>query len=118
MRTRRWVIIGTGAVAVAALITAAVLFGLRGVEAVSWIAGVASLVVAVAVMIVTWPSAGAGPAAVQGGAAPERPAPEGGAAPQPPAPEGHGPAARSVTVDGGVDGIVSTGDGTTNIQHR
>jgi hypothetical protein len=97
MRTRRWVVIGFGVVVAAGLAVAAVLFGLRGVEVASWLAGVAGLVAAVAAVVLA--PAGSPPVPRPG----------------PPA-AGGGP--RSVTVGGDVGGIVSTGDGTTNVQQR
>ncbi|MEU4626801.1 hypothetical protein AB0G04_43325 [Actinoplanes sp. NPDC023801] len=90
--TRRWVVIGTGVTAAAGLAAGAFFFGLEGVEAASWIAGVASLVVAVAAFVLA-PGAGT-PAA------------------------GDPAAARSVTVTGDVGGIVSIGDNATNTQQR
>ncbi len=96
MRTRRWVIIGVGGLVAAGLAVAAVVFGLRGVEVASWLAGVAGVVVGVAAVVL---------------------AP--GSAPTPPPGVGASEsAAGSVHVGGEVSGIVSTGDGATNIQHR
>jgi hypothetical protein len=56
--SRRWVVIGTGVAAAAGLAVTAFLFGREGVEAASWIAGVASLVVAVAAFVLV-PGGGA-----------------------------------------------------------
>ncbi|OZV81671.1 hypothetical protein CA850_10945 [Micromonospora echinospora] len=101
MRARRWVIVGMGGAVAAGLVVAAVLFGLQGVEVAGWLAGVASLVVAVTAVLL---------------------APSGGSTPTPPASasaEVRSPAgSRSVVVRGDATGIVSTGDDTTNIQHR
>jgi hypothetical protein len=93
MRTRRWVIFGVGVLVAAGLAVAALVFGLRGVEVASWLAGSASLVVAIAAIVLTCP----------GSAAPA------------PAPS---PGSRSVSAGGDISGIVSTGDHTTNTQHR
>lgn len=49
-----------GAVVVAGLVVAAVVWGRDGVEAASWLAGVASLLVAVVTLLVTVPSGGSG----------------------------------------------------------
>lgn len=46
---------------VAGLVVAAVVWGRDGVEAASWIAGVASLLVAVATLLITVPSGKSGP---------------------------------------------------------
>lgn len=90
-----------GLTVTAALAVAALLFGLRGVEAASWLAGVASLVVAIAAMLLAPPS-------VQ----PEEPAA--------PAPRGSVTASGegSVATGGDVSGIASTGDDTINIQRQ
>ncbi len=54
--SRHWVVIGVGgAVAAGLLVVAAVLFGLQGVEVASWLAGVASFVVAVAALVLALP---------------------------------------------------------------
>ncbi|MEU4569167.1 hypothetical protein [Micromonospora sp. NPDC023956] len=102
MRSRRWVIVGVGGAVAAGLVVAAVLFGLQGVEVAGWLAGVASLVVAVTAVLLA-PSGASTPT-------PAASAPD--VATLPPA----GP--RSVVVTGDVTGIVSTGDSTTNTQHR
>ena len=101
MRSRRWLIVGVGGVVTAGLVVAAVVFGLQGVEVASWLAGAASFVVAVAALVLA-PSGNRAAA----------PTPTAVATPPPAA----GPGA--VTVQGDVTGIVSTGDTTTNIQHR
>jgi hypothetical protein len=54
--TRRWVAGVVGAVVTAALVVAAIVWGRDGVELASWLAGVASLVVAVVTLLVTVPS--------------------------------------------------------------
>ncbi|NBE82152.1 hypothetical protein GVV04_14405 [Micromonospora sp. NEAU-HG-1] len=97
MGSRRWVIVGVGGGVAAGLVVAAVLFGLRGVEVASWLAGVASLLVAVTAVVLSpaW-----------------TPTPTPSTVPTPPAGSG------SVVVAGDVTGIVSTGDSGTNIQHR
>ncbi|MFJ8691073.1 hypothetical protein [Micromonospora wenchangensis] len=100
MGSRRWVVIGVGGVVAAGLVVAAVVFGLQGVEVASWLAGAASFVVAVAALVLA-PSGG--PAAT----------------PTPPAavtPPAAGPG--SITVQGDLTGILSTGDNATNTQHR
>ncbi|WP_232290334.1 hypothetical protein [Micromonospora sp. ATCC 39149] len=100
MGSRRWVVIGVGGVVAAGLVVAAVVFGLQGVEVASWLAGAASLVVAVAALVLA-PSGN--PAAT----------------PTPPAtvtPPAAGPG--SITVRGDLTGIASTGDNATNTQHR
>ncbi|MEV6801394.1 hypothetical protein AB0M91_24080 [Micromonospora rifamycinica] len=93
MRIRRWVIFGVGVLVAAGLAVAALLFGLKGVEVASWLAGSASLVVAIAAIGLTRP----GPAA-------RAPA--------------LSPGSQSVSAGGDISGIVSTGDHTTNTQHR
>ncbi|MFI7438318.1 hypothetical protein [Micromonospora haikouensis] len=100
MGSRRWVIIGVGGLVAAGLVVVAVVFGLQGVEVASWLAGAASFVVAVAALVL---------------------APSGGppATPTPPAavtPQAAGPG--SITVQGDLTGIASTGDNATNTQHR
>ncbi|MFD0591899.1 hypothetical protein ACFQZ4_04460 [Catellatospora coxensis] len=50
--TQRWVVVGAGAVIVAGLVGAAVVAGLEGVEVMSWLAGSASLLVAVVALVV------------------------------------------------------------------
>lgn len=55
-----------GAVVVAGLVVAAVVWGRDGVEAASWLAGVASLFVAVVTLLVTVPSGGPGSGSVAG----------------------------------------------------
>jgi peptidoglycan/LPS O-acetylase OafA/YrhL len=60
--SRRWVIGIVGVVVVAGLVVAAVVWGRDGVEAASWLAGVASLLVAVVTLLVTVPSGGPGSA--------------------------------------------------------
>jgi hypothetical protein len=99
MRTRRWAIIGVGVAVAVGLATAAVVFGLQGVEVASWLAGVAGLVVAIAAVVVapSGPSPAAGPASGAGTVTAS--------------------GARSVAA-GEISGIVSTGDDATNIQHR
>ncbi|GIG06252.1 hypothetical protein [Catellatospora coxensis] len=54
--TQRWVVVGAGAVIVAGLVGAAVVAGLEGVEVMSWLAGSASLLVAVVALVVVWPA--------------------------------------------------------------
>jgi hypothetical protein len=97
MVTRRWVIIGVGVVAAAGLVTAAAVFGLQGVEAASWIAGVAGVVVGVAAIALSRPTVSSvrpssAAAAVAG--------------------------SRSVQTSGEISGVVSTGDGSVIIQHQ
>jgi hypothetical protein len=58
--TRRWVAGVVGVVVTAALVVVAIVWGRDGVELVSWLAGVASLVVAVVTLLVTVPSGGGG----------------------------------------------------------
>ncbi|WP_091654241.1 hypothetical protein [Micromonospora pallida] len=99
MRSGRWLIIGVGVTVAGGLVAAAVLFGLQGVEVASWLAGVASLAVAVSAVALA-------PSGV-------RASDSGGAdAVTPPS----GP--RSVAVGGDLTGIASTGDNTTNTQQR
>ncbi|MEV0611522.1 hypothetical protein AB0I61_34790 [Polymorphospora rubra] len=97
MGTRRWVIFGVGVTVAAGLAVAALMFGLRGVEVAGWLAGVASLVVAVAAVVLAAPprssAPSSGPMASAGGAG-------------------------SIHAGGDITGIASTGDDTTNIQHR
>ncbi|PTA47443.1 hypothetical protein [Micromonospora sp. RP3T] len=95
MRTRRWVIIGVGSAVATGLATTAVVFGLRGVEVASWLAGVASLVVAIAAAV-SAPSS---------------------SAPSPPKTTPGATGDRSVTT-GEISGIVSTGDNARNVQRR
>lgn len=95
---RQWVIIGVAAVVAAGLVVAAVVFGSRGVEVASWLAGVASLVVAVAAVVL---ARSGSPAPAAGG---DRTV--------------SSPGGRSVGAGGDVSGIVSTGDHTTNTQQR
>ncbi|WP_091654028.1 hypothetical protein [Micromonospora pallida] len=96
MRSRRWVIIGAGGVVAAGLVASAVAFGLQGVEVASWLAGAASLVVAVsAVVLAPSGTSASGPGAVE-----------------PPAGQ------KSIVVGGDLTGIASTGDNATNSQHR
>ena len=106
MKQQRWVIIGMGLVVTVALAVAAVLFGLRGIEVASWLAGVASLVVAIAAVVIAR-------------SAPTPPAPPPGPAP---AAEPRGPVTASgkgsVAAGGDIGGIASTGDDAINIQHR
>lgn len=90
---RRRIVIGAAAAITAGLTLAAVLFGMRGVEAASWLAGVAGLVVAIAAFVLA-----------------PHPNPGGG--------ESQVPGAGSVTVSGDLGGIASTGDGATNIQRQ
>ncbi|MGY3520961.1 hypothetical protein ACVMYR_32175 [Micromonospora sp. PTRAS2] len=100
MGSRRWVVIGVGGLVAAGLVVVAVVFGLQGVEVASWLAGAASFVVAVAALVL----APSGNPAV---------------APTPPAvvtPPVAGPG--SITVQGDLTGIASTGDNATNTQHR
>jgi hypothetical protein len=101
MRSRRWVIIGVGVAVAAGLAVAAVLFGLRGVEVASWLAGIAGLMVAVAAVVL---------------------APSASPPPPPPAPRSAGSSSamgeRSISAGGDISGIASTGDNTTNEQHR
>jgi hypothetical protein len=98
MGTRRWVIIGLGALVAAGLAVAALVFGLRGVEVASWVAGVGGLVVAVAAIVL---------------------APSGSSAPAPtPGTTVCSSGSRSVSAGGEISGIVSTGDHTKNTQHR
>ncbi|WP_416904617.1 hypothetical protein [Micromonospora echinospora] len=99
MRSRRWVVVGVGGAVAAGLVVAAVLFGLQGVEVAGWLAGVASLVVAVTAVLLA-PSGASKPAPAASGEV------------RPPA------GSRSVVVRGDVTGIVSTGDDTTNTQQR
>jgi hypothetical protein len=101
MRARRWVIVAVGGAVAAGLVVAAVLFGLQGVEVASWLAGIASLVVAITAVLLA-PTGASTPAPAASASAEVRPA--------------AGP--RSVVVHGDVTGIVSTGDDTTNTQHR
>lgn len=54
---QRTVVLSVGGVLVAGLILAAILFGLQGVEVMSWVAGSASLGVALVALFVTWPAA-------------------------------------------------------------
>ncbi|MFG1804610.1 hypothetical protein ACGFI4_31150 [Micromonospora carbonacea] len=99
MGSRRWVVIGVGGVVAAGLVVAAVMFGLQGVEVASWLAGAASFVVTVAALVLALPRNSA-------------------AAPPPAAvtPPAAGPG--SITVQGDLTGIASTGDNATNTQHR
>lgn len=101
MKRQRRVIIGVGSVVTAALAMAALLFGLRGVEAVSWLAGVASLIVAVAAMVMARPSA-----------QPMAPAN------RPPRGPVTAPTKGSVVAGGNIGGIASTGDDAINIQQQ
>lgn len=101
MRSRRWVVIGVGGVVAAGLVVAAAVFGLQGVEVASWLTGAASFVVAVATPVLA-PSGG--PAAASTPTAAVMP------------PTAAGP--RSITVQGDLTGIASTGDNTTNTQQR
>jgi hypothetical protein len=101
MKRQRRVIIGVGLVVTAALAVAALLFGLRGVEAASWLAGVASLVVAVAAMVLARPSAQL--------VSPADPVPRG-----PVKASGKG----SVAAGENISGIASTGDDAINIQRQ
>jgi len=52
---RRLVTLLVSGAVVAGLAVAALVFGLRGVEVLSWVAGSASLVVAVVTLVVSWP---------------------------------------------------------------
>ncbi|MEH0975283.1 hypothetical protein V6U77_29595 [Micromonospora sp. CPCC 205546] len=104
MLSRRWVVIGVGGVVAAGLVVAAVVFGWQGVEVASWLAGAASFVVAVAALVLA-PSGN--PTATPTPTAPVTPPPSAPVA---------GP--RSITVQGDLTGIASTGDNTTNTQHR
>jgi hypothetical protein len=103
MRSRRWLIIGVGGVVAAGLVVAAVVFGLQGVEVASWLAGAASFVVAVAALVLA-PSGNPAATPTPTAAAPVTPPPAAGP--------------RSITVQGDLTGIASTGDNTTNTQHR
>jgi hypothetical protein len=100
MRMRRWVIIGVGGFVAVGLAVAALLFGLRGVEVASWLAGVGGVVVGVAAIVLA-PSSSAVPPAVAGSGV--------GAS---------GSGSRSVRAGGEISGIVSTGDAATNTQRR
>ena len=91
-------IIGVGVLVAAGFAVAALVFGLRGVEVASWVAGIASLVVAVAAIVLAPPGSTA-------------PAP-------PPGSSSSASGSRSVSVAGDAHGIISTGDHTTNTQHR
>jgi hypothetical protein len=51
MRTRRWTVIGLGVLVALGLAAAALSFGSQGIETASWIAGVASPVIAVAAVV-------------------------------------------------------------------
>lgn len=96
MLSRRWVIIGVGVAVAAGLGATALVFGLRGVEVASWLAAVAGLVVAVAAIVL----------APSGSSTPD---------PGPVAPSG---GSGAINAGGDITGIASTGDNTTNIQHR
>jgi hypothetical protein len=58
--TRRWVTGVLGVVVAMGLVVVAIVWGRNGVELMSWLAGVASLVVAVVTLLVTVPSLSGG----------------------------------------------------------
>ncbi|WP_238015018.1 hypothetical protein KZZ52_33790 [Dactylosporangium sp. AC04546] len=86
---RRWVIISSGVVIVMGLGVAALLFGLRGLEVASWLAGVGGFIASVVTLMLARPVHNAGASA----------------------------ASRSVTAVE-VSGVVSTGDNSVIIQQR
>jgi membrane protein implicated in regulation of membrane protease activity len=86
------------------LAVAALLFGRKGVEVASWLAGVASLVVAVAAVVLAR-SAQSVPSSDAGRRGPVTASGTG---------QGSGP----VAAGGDISGIASTGDNATNIQQR
>jgi hypothetical protein len=102
MKRQRWVIIGVGLVVTVGLAVAALLFGLRGIEVASWLAGVASLVAAVAAIMLSRSTPA--PPVTPAGAGPQGPVTASGAG--------------SVAAGRDITGVASTGDNATNIQQR
>lgn len=100
--SRRWTIFAIGGVAAFGLAAAAALFGVRGIEVASWLAGVASFVVAVLALLMARPGGGG----VDHGTRSE------------PGPSVQATGARSIAVGGDVGGIASTGDSSTLDQQR
>ncbi|WP_329101502.1 hypothetical protein OG792_21230 [Micromonospora sp. NBC_01699] len=101
-RVRRWTVFAVGGIATLGSAVAAVLFGVRGIEVASWLAALASFVVAVAALLL----ARAGGASVDRGSGLE------------PGLSVHSAGVRSIAVGGDIGGIASTGDSSTVGQHR
>jgi len=101
-RSRRWAIFVVGGIAALGSALAAVLFGVRGIEVASWLAGVSSFVVAVATLVTALPA---------GGDAEHESKPEAGSSVQ-------AAGERSIAVGGDVSGIASTGNNSTLVQER
>ncbi|MEE6261800.1 hypothetical protein [Plantactinospora sonchi] len=100
--TRRWVIFFVCLSFTVAAGLATVFFGLSGLEAAGWVAGVVSGAAGVAAAVMVWPRRAGSPP-------PDRPD-------QRPQPTPHGP--RAIVVDGELRGIASTGDNASIVQHR
>ncbi|XVV08274.1 hypothetical protein ACQP2X_25855 [Actinoplanes sp. CA-131856] len=92
MSLRRWVIIGVGIVSVAAVGVTSWLFGSDGIEYLSWLAGIAGLMITAGTLAVA-----------------RRPQEDRRESPPPPS---------SIHLTGSNHGILSTGDHASNTQQK